>query len=186
MDLFSKNKILIAHLLTFLVFALIVVFFVRPLWMDIKSNAKQLFETKRDFEFIKEKSDKINLVRSDYKRMESDLSKMSGFLIDPKTPIDLIKFWESTAKEESLNIDIGSYPLEKVDSDLWPSMGFQVKLTGSYSSFMRFLKKVESSQYFFEVKSLSIVKSAEKVNEKTNQAIPGGVSASLGLKVYTK
>jgi len=186
MDFFSKNKILIAHLLAFLAFALIVVFFVRPLWADIKSNAQQLLETNRNFEFIKEKSDKINSVRSDYKNMEPDLSKMSGFLIDSKTPIDLIKFWESTAKEESLNIDIGSYPLEKDDSDLWPSMGFQVKLTGSLSSFMRFLEKVESSQYFLEVKSLSIVKSADRVNEKTSQPIPGGVSASLGLKVYTK
>ncbi|MCX6760078.1 MAG: hypothetical protein NTW46_01915 [Candidatus Nealsonbacteria bacterium] len=186
MNFFNKNKTLMAHLLIFTVFACIVAFFVRPFWLDIRNNTGQLFEANRNFKFIEEKADKINSVRNDYKSMEPDLRKVSGFLIDSKTPIDLIKFWESTAKEEYLNIEISSYPIEKEDSDSWPSMGFQIRLTGPFSSFMRFLEKTESSQYFFEIKSLSIIKAADKINEKTGQAIPGGVSASLGIKVYTK
>lgn len=181
-----KNKIRIAHLITFMFFSCVVIFIVRPFWTDIQTNALKLFESNRDFNFIKEKSDKISLARSDYKNMEPDLSKMSGFLIDPKTPIDLIKFWESIAKEESLNIEIGSYPLEKEDNDLWPSMGFQIRLAGSYASVMKFLVKIESGQYFFEVKSLNIIKSADKLNEMTGQTVSGGVSANLGLKVHTK
>lgn len=186
MDFFSKNKIRITHLITFMVFFCIVIFIIRPFWTDIQNNALILFESDRNFNFIKEKSDKISLAMNDYKNMEPDLSKMSGFLIDPKTPIDLIKFWESIAKNESLNIEIGSYPLEKEDNDLWSSVGFQIRLAGSYASVMKFLVKIESGQYFFEVKSLNIVKSADKSNETTGQTVLGGVSVNLGLKVYTK
>lgn len=177
MDFFNKNKFWIAHLLVFAFFGCLVFFFIRPFWLDIKNSAKQLFETNRDFKFIKEKSDKINSVRGDYKSMEPDLNKISEFLIDPRTPIDLIKFWESIAQDENLKIEISSFPIEKDDSDLWPSMGFQIRLAGPFSSFMRFLVEIESSQYFFEIKSLNIIKSANKTGE---------VGVSLGLKVYTK
>lgn len=186
MDFFKKNKVRMAHLLVFVLFAGTVIFYIRPFLIDIGNNAKQLFETKRDYKFIRDESGKINAVRGDYKNMEPDLDKMSAFLIDSKTPIDLIKFWEATAKEENLDIDVGSYPTEKEDKDPWPSMGLQIKLSGAFSGVMKFLDKIESSKYFFEIRSLSIIKGADKTDEKTGKVISSGVSAALGLKVYTK
>lgn len=183
MSNFLKNKTWIGHLITLAIFISVILLFIRPFTIDIGNNSQKLFETKRDLKFIKEKSDKINSIRDYYRSMEPDLNKISAFFVDSKTPIDLIKSWEAMAKIDGLNIDISSYPLEKEDAPLWPSIGFQIKVSGRFSDVMKFLERIESSQYFIEVRTLSVIKS----DIKTGEGSPvSGVSASLGLKIYTK
>lgn len=185
MDFLKKNKFLFFHLAAFVIFLVIIIFWIRPFLVRIQANAILLYETKQSFNFIKNRSDKINSVIADYRNLEPDLGKISDFLVDPKTPIDLIKFWELVAKEENLDITIDSYPIEKDDSDLWSAIGFQLKLSGSFSGFMKFLEKIETSKYFFEIKSLSLVKFSGSIG-KDNKQIPSGVNVSLGIKIYTK
>lgn len=181
MNFFAKNKALLTHLAVFAVFVGLVFLLVVPFLADIRSSSEALLEAKKNFKFVKEKSEKINSVRDYYKNMEPDLSKISGFLIDPKIPIDLIKFWESAAKEENLEISVSSSSSEKNESDLWPSISFQARLVGEFPNFMRFLKKVELSPYFLEVRSLGISRAEIKKGEST----VSGISANLGLKIYT-
>ncbi len=176
MNFKNKNVLIYAGLAVFL--GLAVFFGIMPLINAIKNRSEEFIEARKSLKFIQEKSGKVDSIKKTYESIQQDAAKIFRMLIDPRNPIETIKLWEQIAKEHNLDIDISFSPSEKQESDIWPSLLFQLKATGNFNDFMRFFSKLESSLNVIKITSISIAKSPGKT--------PGQVSADLGLKVFLK
>jgi len=156
--------------------ALVLIFFiVYPLLRGIKKSSGELIAIRNDLIEISGQTGSLVQIKKIYEEVEPDFKKIDQFLIDPEVPIDLIRFWEKTAKDSEVSINIYSTVLKKSGNELWNSMGFQITLIGSFSHFLRFFEKVETGPYLVEIQNLNV-----------KRLFAGEVSINLAVEVFTK
>ncbi len=176
-----NKKIAVISLLCGIVVVCLVVFIVFPLLSGIKKDSQDIISARESLDIIQNRIDKINLAGALYHSMEGDLEKIESFFIDPDTPIELIKFWERLALESSISIDIFPISSRNPGTDAWDKAGFQMRVDGSYVSFLRFLGKIENGPYLMEVKSLSLNKAFGSLKSGDEE-----ISAVIDLNVFAK
>jgi Tfp pilus assembly protein PilO len=182
------KKILIIHVVCFLIFLVLAVFVIYPVINSIRKISIEANNTKIDLSLFEEKSGNIEKTKEEYSKWAPSIEKAKGMLIDPEIPLDFIKFLEKTTDDCRLSSNISPSYEKGLDSDLWKSMSFQITLAGSFADIMRFVDKIESSPYLIEEKSLNI-KGLTKQDVESfqyNQFSIGDVTANLAIKVYTK
>ncbi|MFH1353835.1 MAG: type 4a pilus biogenesis protein PilO [bacterium] len=170
-----NNKIKLSIFSFSVILILIIVFVVMPVFNDIKSNSEELAKREADLVAIETKISNLEEFRLAYKELEETLSGINNLFIDSEVPVEFINFLERTADDNSLEIEISSAVTQTVKGDIWPSVAFQAQITGSFSDFLKFWKKVESSIYLVEVKNLNVGGSKEDT-----------VKAFLSIKVFAK
>ena len=70
--------------------------------------------------------------------------------------------------------------------EVWPSLNFQVSLTGSFPNFSKFLDKMTYGPYLIENETLNIKRLNEGDLKLVDKASLGDINASLLMKVFTK
>lgn len=175
-----KKTILISIIFGLITIALIFVG-ISPLLQGIKKNSETLIALKAELTLSQERAGKIEQLKKDYKELEPDLEKIDKLFVNPETPIDLIEFWEKMASISNLSIEISPVSLKSFQDEAWNSMGFQLRLTGSFPNFRKFLEKIETGPYLIELQNLSVKKLTEG-----KLVSPEDVSVSLTAKVYTR
>lgn len=73
--------------------------------------------------------------------------------------------------------------------DLWPSLIFNISLTGPFPNFMKFFEKLENSDFLVEINSAALGRISEA--REANPAMPfkisaGDINSVLIVKVYAK
>jgi len=123
-----------------------------------------------------------------YSDWEFNPEEIDKFLASADAPIDLIKFFENTARENNLLINISPCPVIKLEEDSWESMGFGLELTGSFLNFSRFLEKIENSNYFIQVQKIQTRKLtlSDIYLEKYSEFSTEDVKTILNIKIFTK
>ena len=77
----------------------------------------------------------------------------------------------------------GDY-IRVADDDVWDFVGFRLGLFGSYSNFMKFFGKLESSPFLIEIQDLTIKKLTEsEIKEYVNIPI-NGIRANLSIRIF--
>jgi len=165
-----KRKIIIFSIIFGIVNLALICFLIFPLIKGIKKNSQDLVGAKKELSLFQAKVGGIEQATKSYEKVKSDLDKIDKLFVDPEVPIDLIKFWEKTAKEAGLTIEISPVSLKKSEADPWNSIGFSLILNGSFPDFLKFLEKIENSSYLIEVQGLTVK----------------DVRLDLTAKVYTK
>ena len=170
-----NNKIKLSIFSFSIILILTVVSVVMPVFNEIKSNSEDLAKREENLVAIETKISNLEKFRLAYKELRETLSEIDTLFIDSEVPVEFINFLEKTAGDNSLEIEISSAVAQTVKGDIWPSIVFQTQITGSFSDFLKFWKKVESSIYLIEVKNLNVGGSKD-----------GMVKASLSIKVFAK
>lgn len=183
-----KKKIIIISVIFGIIFLTLICFIIYPLFKGIKRNSQEIITVKKELISFQKATDNFGKLKETYKELEPTLEKIDKIFIDPKIPIDLIKFWEETAKEAELSIDISPLSAKTDKSDPWNSMDFQLIITGYFSNFLKFLEKVEAAPYLFEIQNLAVQKFKEgELNiGEIKQVSQDKIRAVLLIKVYTK
>lgn len=176
----SVKKIIIFSLMSALVFILVVIFLIIPLFGSIKETSGRILTEKKDLAFFENQALKAEQFEDNYKNLEITPEKINVFLVNPSAPIELIKFFENLAKETGLTIKISPVSSPKLKNDSWNSMGFSIELTGNFSGIIRFLEKTETSHYLIEVQKFRARRIVEK-DVPTEK-----ISAILEVKVFAK
>lgn len=185
----SQNKKTLIISVIFGLIALVVIsFIIFPLLKGIKKNSEEFAAVKKDLFISQGKAGGLERIKETYENLRPDLEKIEKLFIDPKVPVDLIQFWEKTAIDSEISIEISPVSLKAPKEDSWNSMGFQISLTGPFPSFLKFLEKTENAPYLIEIQSLTVKKLTEGELEsaKYEQFSLGDVKATLLIKVYTK
>jgi len=185
MDL--KKKIIITSAVSGLITLILIAFIIYPLLKEIKKNSDELATTKRNLFVFQDKTGSLQQIKKTYKDLEPTFEKIKELFVDPETPIDLIKFWEKTARDSEISIDISLASLKVPESDPWGSIGFQLVSAGSFPEFLKFLEKIEAGSYLVEIQSLFVKKLGERDLRLTKyeKLSPGDVSVTLLTKVFT-
>lgn len=182
----QRKKTIITSIVFGVIILLLIFLGFLPLVREIGKNSRQLIEAKRDLLLSGQKSGSIEGVSKRYDELEPNLEKVEGLFIDKGAPIDLIKFWEKTALDLAIDIDISPSGSGKKEGDPWDSLIFNINLTGSFDKCLRFIEKNENSPYLLLTRSLNI-KTSGVLNPSSPSYSPSeDVSAVLTVKVFAK
>jgi len=180
--------ILIGSLATALILFFIFVFFFLK---GIKQTSADLVNIKKELFLFQTKLSGEEDVNENYQKIEPDLTRIENSFVNPEVPVDLIKFWEQTALNSGIYINIVPISSSADDKDkkyAWGFMNFRLSLFGSFEDLLRFLERIETGPYLIEIKDLSIQKlnSSDLVSKEYPGLSVNDVKAILTLKVFTE
>jgi len=180
--------ILIGSLATALILFFIFVFFFLK---GIKQTSADLVNIKKELFLFQTKLSGEEDVNENYQKIEPDLTRIENSFVNPEVPVDLIKFWEQTALNSGIYINIVPISSSADDKDkkyAWGFMNFRLSLFGSFEDLLRFLERIETGPYLIEIKDLSIQKlnSSDLVSKEYPGLSVNDVKAILTLNVFTE
>lgn len=170
------KKIIIFSTISLMAVVLTVIFGIAPLFFGIKELANKIIVEKKSVLSFEEEAKIANQFEKNYENLELNPKSLDNFLASSDAPLGLIKFFESMAKESNLSIDIYPSSIVKLEKDPWDSIGFNLELTGDFLSFLKFLEKIENSNYFIQ---------AQKIQTR-KVALTKNIKAVLNIKVFVK
>jgi Tfp pilus assembly protein PilO len=184
----ANKKIIIISLIVATILLLLIIFGFFPIIKNIVENSDKLLQEREDLAQIEKRVKNSEQIKSIYAEIEPSMDKISVFFIDPQMPVDLIKFWEKTANNCGVSINISNItpqtPAEgEQKKGAWMPVSFQMTLDGSFAGFSRFLDKIENSPYLVEVQSVTIKKLSSWEIKDGEQS---SVSAILTLNAFSK
>ena len=184
----NKQKIIINLIIFGIITLVLIIVVVFPLLKEIKKNSGEIISVRKEIVLSKTQAEKFEEYREIYEKLTPDLEKIDNLFVNPELPIDLIEFWEKTAADSNLLIDISPALPKSAETDSWDSIGFRVILTSSFSNFSKFLEKIEASPYLIEIQNL-VIKRIEKGEfrlEEQELTPSEDISATLVIKVFTR
>ena len=111
----------------------------------------------------------------------TEFDQLDALFVDPETPIAFITFLEGIAADTNFSLQINPGNPKKLRGEPWPSMDFRLSSEGSYSDFLIFLQRLETSSYLMEIKNISI----NRVATADGEAGTGQIQFSVLVKTYT-
>ena len=182
----TKKQITLYLVGSAILLLVLILLFIYPVCKKVKENSAELIEIKKEVVIIDNKKGEIKNTRGACVLNESDFQKAQDVLVSLDVPVKLIEFLEDTANDSSLYINISPVSLKKVYDDLWDFVSFRLNLFGSYSNFMKFFEKLESSPFLIEIQDLSIKRMTASETDELVGVLPNDVRANLNLRVFAK
>ena len=182
-----SNKIYLISAIFGLITLVLIFFFVYPLFKEIKKNSEDLITFRKELISLEAKIENLRKFKEIFQTLQPDLEKIDKLLVDSEVPIDFIKFLEKTAIDSQVLIEISATSSKTIQTDPWPSLGFQIILTSSFQNYLKFLEKLETSPYLIEIQNLIV----RRLSENEIRLMPrtfslGDVKATLSIKVFTQ
>ena len=177
-----KNKIYITAVAFCLAAALLISFFIWPLYIGIKNDSKKLISRRNEAAILQAQSIEVENFKKIYYTYKPNLEKIGQLFIDQKNPAEFIKFLETTAADSGLKVKISltaSSAKEKNDF-----ITFQLFCNDDFLKIMRFSEKLEHGPYLIDIKSFSAKNSGESAISKNNGS--GKVDANFSINAFTK
>lgn len=164
---------------------LLIVFVIYPSFIQIKKISEDFVEEKRKLILFEKEMENLKGIESLYKKYQPNLEKIDQLFINPEFPIEFIESLEKKAQEFQLGkIEISPLPRKEIKTDPWPSLSFQISLSGSFPNFLRFFEKLENSPYLIEISNLNLKKLT--AGEIKPPLAEGDIYASFLIKTYSK
>jgi len=184
----QDKKTNIALVVVVLVVLVLIILVIYPYFNEIKKSSAEYLVQKNKLAELEDKNKNLQRFQTTYQNYEPNLEKIDALFIDPTEPVDFIEFLEREALRSQLFIEIAPLASEKIKGDVWPSMNFQLVLTGSFPDFLKFFEKLESSPYLVEVISLNMRRLSkwDIRADKFKVFSVGDVNASFLIKVYSR
>lgn len=183
-----KNKINSPLIIFSILSISLIIFLIYPLFKEIKNNSEDLISKKQKLFSFKTKIENLEKFQSLWQEIEPNFKKIDQLFIDSEVPVEFISFLEATARDCEIPIEISSALPSKIKEDPWPSLFFQISSTTSFSKFLRFLAKIETSPYLIEIQNLNtrrLTGKELKLKEFERFSL-SDIKTTLSIKIYTK
>lgn len=182
MTIKDKTKL---FLITLIILSIcLVVFIISPFLKEIQSNSAEIISQKESLISLEERRESLEIFKNQYQEISSGFERMETLFVDAEVPIDFIHFLEKTTSDAKIDLQISSAIASQPADTLWPSLGFQITTVSSYPNLLRFLEKLENSQYLVEIKNISINKIKQEESKK--DSLVNAVRTNLSLWVFVK
>lgn len=174
----SNKKILIISGICFLASLAVIILLIAPAYKRLDMHIKELAYAQRELAIFDKKTDNLKETKEVYDSWQLSLEKIKKLFIDTDAPINFIKFLEKASTDSNLVLNISSTSSD-LESSPWPSILYQINVTGSFSNLIVFLKNLEAGPYLIDEQALNIKRLADG-------SFYDDISAVLKIKVYTK
>ncbi|MDO8663229.1 MAG: hypothetical protein Q7K28_00090 [Candidatus Wildermuthbacteria bacterium] len=159
MALEAKIKIFLIVFLT--AGACFSIFTIYSLQREIQNSSQQFISQRQASLALDSKIKSLAEFNDRYQKLSPDLEKANALFASAELPVDFIRFLEKTSSDSGVTIKISPSAPAKASRDLWMSSVFHLVSNGPFPNFLRFLEKLENSQYLIEIQDLSIAKLSE-------------------------
>ena len=165
---------------------LVLVFFLRNSFSEIKKTVLEINSKRSETLLLEKKAQSSQDFAYLFGKEKEKFYKIESLFISPEMPVEFINFLEKTAQDHNLSMGgLSISPLPK-GQDPWPSIGFQINLTGFSPDVFKFLKKLSYSRYLIDIQNLEISKIEKEKALIGKEILAGDINTSLLIKVYTK
>ncbi len=170
----AKNKIILSISITVVLAAASMIFLVYPLFMDLEKYSKDILIQKEGLADLDVKAINLEKFEDIKSQIEPDIERANSLFIDRDLPLGFINFLEKTSHDYQLSLSMSSSPLSGPQGEPWSFFVYQLKNSGSFPSFLKFLEKLENSNYLIKIQSLSISGGG------------GSTTSNVSMKVFAK
>jgi len=188
-----KKKIYTSLTVFGAVYLLLILFIIFPLFQGIKQNSEELVSGRKGLISFVNEIENLETSEKFYKSNQANLEKIEELLINREVPIEFITFLERNAANSQLESKVSLLASGGKDTDSWPSLSFQLSLTGSFPDFLKFLERLENGPYLTEILNLNIQKAAKGSSQASfapSSEVKGSpsseINAILSIKVFAK
>ncbi len=181
----SNKKIIVISIVLGIISLGLIYFLIYPLFEKVKEKSKEFVSARQELILAQGKTGEVGQLKKLYADLETDLEKTKKLFVDPEVPVNLIEFWEKTAKDSEISISISPIVLKIEETDSWNSIGFQLVLVGSFPDFLKFLEKIETGPYLIKVQNLTVKKTGEREFGPEGNKL-SLVNIGLLIKVFTE
>jgi hypothetical protein len=172
----SNKKIVAIFFFCLAVAASWIIFLIIPMANKIYDYSERIIESKKEVVSFKNEIGMIEKIREEQVGLNQSLKIADSLFADFDAPVDLIRFWEKTAGECALEININPVLSGKSQYFNWKIMQLEISLIGSYPNILKFITKIESGPYLVQSQNLILGKFSESAN----------LSAGLKVSVFAK
>lgn len=159
----NQSKIYIIIALFTLIVLMLLVFLIYPVLADIQNISEEILTDKNNVISINNQNVDFENFKKKYNNYINNLEKLDASFVDPKNPIDFIKFLEKTASDSGINTDIKmDITLSDKGFNNFPVAISNMYGTGNFLDILRFAEKLDASPYVMRIKNISIKKSPQK------------------------
>lgn len=158
-----------------------------PFLQNIKKGAQELIAAKKTIISLQAEIENLERFEEIYQSLTPDLKKMEDLFVDPKVPLNFIKFLEQMAEESQVSLEILPGALKETKTDPWPSITFQVSPGGPLPNCLRFLEKIETAPYLIKIQNFSAKRlTADDLKAPKYKGLSQGDALSiLNFKVFS-
>ncbi|MBX4201079.1 hypothetical protein KW786_03035 [Candidatus Parcubacteria bacterium] len=153
-----------------------------PLFLGIKHTSESLFSQKESGMVLEDESMQIENFKKEYPGYQSNLEKAGQLFVDPKNPVDVIKFFESISSSSNVSSKISLGPVPPEESQ--HIVAFQIVVSSDFLNVLSFLEKLEHGPYLVDVKNI-IIKGSYDQNDPKKTPL-GKVDATLTVNTFAK
>ena len=165
---------------TFLIFACIIVvfvllglFIVKPLFLEIKKTAASTMESREKLIALETIDKKyIEEMDEEYEIISRELALVRKQLVDKNSAVEFFEALEIVASSTSNEIEINASDFPVLTLNLF----------GTFPDAMKFLGWLENGDYFIDVASVNISKASAR--EGSELAPDGKINTNLKIKAY--
>jgi len=183
----TSKKIYTTPLIFSLLSLILFIFFIWPLSKEIKNNSNDLISAKNDIVALDAQAVETENFKKNYQTYKPNLEKIELSFFNPNSPVNFIKYLESTALASRINLKIFSPSLPAGSQQGAQDYTiFQFMTNGSFTDVSNFLKKIEIGPYLIETTNLTIQNSQESEKDIPRDYSTRMVSATFTIKVFTK
>ena len=183
----KKTIILISFVFAAIILFL-AIFATAPLLREIEKETKEFTAVKKDFLLAQQKMKKFEEIKNLYFSLEPDVTKAQELLVDSDTPLAIIEFWEKTAKDSNVLIEILPASSKAPENDFWNSIFFRVTAVSSFTNFLKFFQKIETGPFLIEIQNIVARRLIEQEisQEKYQSVADAEINVAITFKVYVR
>jgi hypothetical protein len=169
-----KNKIILSVSIMIVLATAFIIFLVYPLFLELEKYSENILLQKEKLADLDVKAGSLENFKTIKSQIEPNLKKAESLFIDKDLPLGFINFLEKTSRDYQLSLGLSSSPLNNPQNGTWPFFVFQITNSGAFSNFLKFLEKLENSNYLIEIQSLGVSRGG------------GEVTSNISMKVFAK
>ncbi len=152
MNKIKKPYILIGlFLLTAIILIRMLIF---PTVEKIEKGSRRIIETQRESLRLVTQTMELTKFEESLDQYQPDLDRIDSLFIDSHSPLTFIQFLETTSLETNTELEISSIITPTTETNNWIPLTFNIILDGSFNDVMKFLEKVELSDYLVQSENL--------------------------------
>ncbi len=159
-----KQKLQLNVLICIVLFIVLAVFAVRPLFRSIKNASERMALEKAIFSALKIQTASLDNFQKDYSANQPILTQTKEGFVDFKAPVDFIEFLEEQAFQDNVYLDVLPLVSFSQQGDPWQVLNFQIIIAGSFVECRRFLETLENGTFLIDIFQFSI----ERINQKSS------------------
>src|SRR3989344_12774 len=168
-----QNKIYLTLVIFTLISLILILFLIYPTFADIKKGSEEVLLSREKVTFIYTQNEELDKFKENFDSYKTNLNQIDDLFIDPRNPVDFLKFLEETSSSLNVNIDINLIDNNKeeksANNPLFSS--FKVGASGEFKNILKFYKKLENSPYLLQINNLSINSSALDTGSQTSNMV---------------